>query len=92
MIPSSFGALNSRRTTLRSPASSSSNTARHDLSMKRDYSVTRLVGLNPCLKYDGVWSGGWDAGVDDGSGYRGVFRRVAGAFRTMAASLVDKRS
>jgi hypothetical protein len=60
--------------------------------MKPDYSVMCPVGLNPCLKYDVVLSGGWDASVDDGSGYRGVFRRVAGAFCTMATSPVDKRS
>ena len=60
--------------------------------MNLDYSVTRRVGLNPCLKYDVVLSGGWDASVDHGSGYRGMFRRVAGTLRTMATSPVDKRS
>src|SRR4029450_6224275 len=95
MIPSSFCPLKSLRPNDFAPSSGSSTTRCTELSMQQDHSVMRLVGLNSCLKYDVVMScyqGGRDESVDEGGGYRGVFRCVAGAFCSMATSPVDKRS
>ena len=92
MIPSSFGALNSPP-----PHFAVARLIKFEYDPPRSLDEPGLFchasgRPESVFEYDVVLSGGWDASVNHGSSYRGMFRRVAGAFRTMATSPVDKRS